>query len=83
MEEIYTGPLSLRPSFSNGIFLIHNPTHEIYQYELRDIHGKSFFIDKNNSSNSESLDLTAFPNGMYIVSFFIEGKYLQEKFVKF
>ena len=79
VENIYAGNLSIRPNYSTGIFEINNPNNESYQFVVRDITGKMVFAQ---NSNATQIDLTGFANGVYVVSFDIEGNIHQEKIVK-
>ncbi|MEM9544540.1 MAG: T9SS type A sorting domain-containing protein [Bacteroidota bacterium] len=79
VEEIYSGNLSIRPNYSSGLFEVYNPNSETYRFVVRDITGKVVTMP-NNTSNQ--IDLREFTDGVYIVTFDIEGYVHQEKIVK-
>lgn len=80
-EQVYNGKLSIRPNYSAGYFEISNPENESFMYTVTDMTGK-MVINQNNISNNSSIDLTEYANGVYIISFDIEGSVHREKIVK-
>ena len=81
VEEIYSGKLSIRPNYSNGLFEIDNPNNESYHFVVRDISGKTV-LSSNENNNGNLIDITRFSNGLYVVSFNIDGYIHQEKIIK-
>lgn len=81
VEEVYSGNLSIRPNFSNGLFEISNPNNESYDFVVRDFMGKTV-RSSNGGLDKDLIDLRGMVNGLYIVSFDIDGFVHQEKIVK-
>ena len=74
------------PNPSNGIFTLINPgLMEDINVSITNIHGKlikTFFLRKNESGySSETLDLTGYPKGMYLIGFGSNSQLWTEKLV--
>lgn len=81
LDQKYDGNLFVRPNFSTGIFEISNPDNESYTYTVTDMTG---MVIKNQKtiSNDRTVDLTAYANGIYIISFDVAGTVYRKKIIK-
>jgi len=81
IEEVYSGKLSIRPNYSNGLFELSNPNNESFEMVIHNISGKSVKSGSDKEMNG-IIDLRSLPNGLYIAFFIIDGHLHQEKIVK-
>ena len=81
VDELYTGNITVRPNFSNGLFEIYNPNNESFQLTIRDLSGKTVQSGNNLKLNGV-IDLGGVPNGLYIATFNIDGFNYQQKLIR-
>ncbi|HRH63290.1 MAG TPA: T9SS type A sorting domain-containing protein, partial [Bacteroidia bacterium] len=75
--------VTIIPNPSNGIFKISSTTNVAAQLNIFDLVGKVIFTKKLSNLNSQEIDISDFPAGVYECKIFGEQLYKVIKLVKY